>query len=210
MIVRWALTATFTLSGTYCLLRCGHFLGIGRRHQASAWATELGHLGMSGAMVAMLWSSIGWDRWSVRLAAFSTLAGWFAVCAFVGAVVPAAARSAGGASQPALLYETAAFASMGWMVIQMAGSSQAGSGNVMAMSTTTSRSTGGAVAITLGLAGVLIVSAVGWLWRLGYAVNLVGLGTGHPHRPRFFGAAGEAACQTAMAAGMALALLTLL
>jgi len=85
--VVWVLTATFAVTGCYCLARCVYFFRSGVKHPVSRRATELAHLAMSAAMVAMLRLVTSWDRWNFQLTVFAVLAGWFAVRALVGPLV---------------------------------------------------------------------------------------------------------------------------
>jgi hypothetical protein len=204
--VVWVLTITFTLTGGYCLARCGHFICNGLNHPVSGWATELAHLAMSAAMVGALWSTRSWDRRGIQLTMFAVLAGWFAVRAVVGP--PIGRPHPPLAGRPALLHETVGFAAMCWMLLGTVGPAQGETvvshAAVMMM---TMPGTGMAphvtTAVSAGLGAALVVGCGGWAWQLRKSASAVRL---RPYREAVFGRAGEAACQVAMAAAMATAL----
>jgi uncharacterized membrane protein len=207
--VVWVLTITFTLTGAYCLARCGHFVSSGRNHPVSGWATELAHLAMSAAMVGVLWSTRSWDRHGIQLTVFALLAGWFAVRAVVG---PPSDRLPGPvASRPALLHETVGFAAMCWMLLGTMGPVQGATVGSNAATVMSMSGTGLAphmtTTVSAGLAAALTVGCGGWAWELRKAV---GAAPPRPPAEAVFGRAGEAACQIAMAAAMVIALVVTL
>jgi hypothetical protein len=162
---------------------------------------------MSAAMVAMLWSATHWDRWHLQLTAFVALAGWFAVRAFVAFIAPSGERpSSVAATRPALVYETAAFAAMGWMLIRI-NEAEPMTGPAMQMSPAGTAST---TVITVGLTAALALGVAGWARQLQVGLSVATVSGGPRLGGTVLGPTGEAACQIAMAAGMTAALLTLL
>ena len=174
LVLRCVLTAAFAIAGGYCLLSCAP----GHRHDAARRLSDVAHVGMSAAMVAMLWGATRGDRWGLQLTAFALAAGWFAT----RAVHPATRVP----SRAALAHQGVGMAAMCWMLLPrpdaMPGMSMAGA----------------PTAVPLALAGYLALAAVWWATR-------PRLATGPTTTAAV--PVGDAACHALMAAGMTLALL---
>lgn len=58
------------------------------RRGALAWLVEASHVAMGPSIIAMVWASVGWDRWGVQLTLFGVLGGEFAIRGLVGGRAP--------------------------------------------------------------------------------------------------------------------------
>jgi len=204
---RSVLTVVFLGVGGYCLLRCVLAETGPGGHRRVHLLSDVAQLGMGVGMLAMLWRPVG-DRWGVQLAFFAVGCGWFAARAL---------KAVGGAARPELLHQAVAMAAMFWMLSRTVLDRQPGmamAGMGMAGPAGVPRSGAVAIVTTLVLAGYLSGAALWWLRRLA-GLSVLAVGQAPPSGGRtgagisglVFGAAGNAVCQSVMAAATATVLI---
>ena len=169
----WTLTALFTLTGCYALIRWSTAVSAGR--PAAHRTAELAHLVMSVAMVVMTWTWSGTTGLTVQIALFTVFGGFFVVTAVRGIHCGYPGRLAGAAH--ALMA-----AAMVWMlaamplIMPMAVSASEGGhgahggheghgGSGGADHAMHAGQAGWAVAVTVVLCGALLVAAGFWAVR---------------------------------------------
>lgn len=212
--LRWPLTVLFAVTGVYCVARCGFLARHGVRHPATTWLVEAAHVAMSAAMVAMVWAALGWDRSGVELTVFGLLAGWFGLYGLLGP--PRSHVTVVAVARPLLLYEASAMAAMCWMLWSMTPHPDM-AGPEMGMAMPGTAGIGGPGALTSAVSATFAVGLAGsgaaWAIRC-RRVLVATTRTGGTPEPAsstgstLFGVPGEAACQALMAAGMAVAVLS--
>lgn len=169
----WTLTALFTLTGCYALIRWSTAVSAGR--PAAHRTAELAHLVMSVAMVVMTWTWFGTTGLTVQIALFAVFGGFFVVTAVRGIHCGYPGRLAGAAH--ALMA-----AAMVWMLAAMPlimpvavsasdgghgahGGHEGHGGSGGADHAMHAGQAGWAVAVTVVLCGVLLVAAGFWAVR---------------------------------------------
>jgi hypothetical protein len=182
--LRWILTVAFAAAGVFHLVRCV------RPQAAGVRTSEILHLVMCVAMIAMVWPRGASVPAVVWIAVFTVSTGWF---------VTRAANASGRRMVPAF-FATAA-ATMVWMGASMP--AQAAPHHDMAMARP-SGSAGYAAWISAGLGGYLVLAAGWWVIR-GMRLRALPSTTAAATRPLNW----AALCHGLMSAAMGLALLAM-
>jgi hypothetical protein len=154
----------------------------GSGHGVHGWESDLAQVAMSGAMVAMLVTGFGGDRWGVQLTLFAVAAGRFLTRA-----LPRVGRE----GRTGLVHHAVMMGGMVWMSLRMTRPAPM----TMSAMTTSAMTTavGPSTVATVAIAGYLTVAAV-WWGRRSLAVAGVG---------GLFGTAGATTCHAVTSAAMA-------
>lgn len=189
--LQWALTAAFSVAALFHLVGWVRPAGAGRPPVDGRRTTELLHLVMCVAMIAMVWPWGSRVPASIWIGTFAISAGWF---------VARAVRTPGRRRVPAF-FATAA-AAMIWMGAAPAHASPGGGHqHGMAMAGAGHVAGGSAAWISAGVGGYLMLAALWWAIR-GMRLGVLEGGAAAPLN-------WAALCHGVMSAGMAVALLAM-
>ena len=178
IVARAALIVVFATSGVYCLLRCALWSRTRACGAAHGRMSDIFQVAMSAAMVAMLATGFGGDRWGVQLTVFGVATGWFLTRA-----LPRVGREA----RTGLVNHAVMMGGMFWMTFTMARSGH------MGMPGAATAVVGSSAIVGAGIAGYLAVASVWWGRR-----SLVTAGSGG-----LFGVTGATTCHAVTSAAMA-------
>ncbi len=154
VILRWALSFAFILTGGYCLARCA-----GKGHRRVDRVGDLAQGGMAVVMLGMLWAWDRGDAWGLQALVFAAAGAWFTVRALAG-------KENGPPASPGrgLWHQGLALTAMAWMLLRMPAMPAFATAD-HTMVGMTRQPVAGLDPLIAGLGAYLLVAPVWWVWR---------------------------------------------